>query len=165
MNKIDPDQLWDPWRCSRTEYPNMEEEGPLNSILWSWSRLYPAAQWTRTRSWTKIRVLRAHWPPAGGRMMEAKLQDIKETHINSLLQSIIMRSEQTFYLEKPQKPSAVDFVKVSKFCTYITLFNILVEIIKFPDTKCFSSMEKLEKRLNEVLQIQKKEVFNWIVYP
>lgn len=67
-----------------------------------------------------------------------------------------MRSEQTFYLEKPQKPSVVDFVKVSKFCTYITLFNILVEIIKFPDTKCFSSMEKLEKRLNEVLQIQKK---------
>ena len=149
MNRIDPDQLWDPWRCSRTEYPNMEEEGPLNSILWSWSRLYPAVQWTktRTRTWTKIRVLRAHTPPAGGHMMEAKLQDTKETHIKGLLQTIHIRSEQTFNLEKPQKPSVVDFVKVSNFCTYITLFNILVELIKFPDTKYFSSMERLESRL------------------
>lgn len=52
---IRTDQLWVVWWCSRTEYPNMEDGEPLNTKLCSWSRLYPAAGWIRTRTLTRIR--------------------------------------------------------------------------------------------------------------
>ena len=84
MKSIDPDQLWVPWRCSRTEYPNMEEGGPLNSRLWSWSRLYPAAGRTRTRTWTstRIRTRLQQWHTEW-LISENKLQETRGTTINN----------------------------------------------------------------------------------
>lgn len=69
---MDPDQLSVLWRCSRTEYPNMEEGGPLNSRLWSWSRLYPAAGGPGTQMKTRTS---ADTLAAERCMMEGKLQE------------------------------------------------------------------------------------------
>ena len=70
-NGRDPDQVWSPLLCSRTEYPNMEDGGPLNSRLCSWFRLYPATGWARTRARTRIRtgLRRPHTPHDEGCMM------------------------------------------------------------------------------------------------
>lgn len=56
----------------------MEDAGPWNSRLCSWSRLYPAPGWTRTptktTTGTRIRLQRPHMVSTEGRVMENKLQ-------------------------------------------------------------------------------------------
>lgn len=71
-NNVRTDQLWALCWCSSTEYPNMADGGPLNTRLCSWSRLYPAAGWMRSRSWTRISPQPAYMVPNEGCKMEKK---------------------------------------------------------------------------------------------